>query len=400
MSFPITEAVLSSQGSIKGTFLTTSLFVRNTDNDITFYCGYIPIGENLDNGIGVLAAIGSISGKVHSGNLGNGLLEGVGSISGKAIRGTTPQPGNLAATGNISAYWYTQHFGNNLVGWSKIGDTRILLDESNEAGYKYLTGSKVGLVHRILSFGSQVPVVYGSSSITVMKAVSKPYATFGFKPISDIGILGMGSVCGDEDVHFYINKNKELCVLDANLSPKILGYSEFIDAISPGGELVLMFYDGLNKRVYISSTIGGLIYTESGMGGGFANLTAADGVVFASPDALDPITQEICTDILDMDYRGIKTLQEVMIGTDLSNDLSVAIDARYDKAGSFVTSPWKICNKEGVVFPIVSGVEFRIRVKSSAFEDFEIDYISARFKFSDKRFNRSAYKVGKQSRLL
>lgn len=393
MAITIVEATLSAQTSFEGRWASTDSFDHNSDNDITFYCDYIPIGDISDIGLGILQAVSTISGIVSFGSFSVGdTLSATCSIEGDYRPGFS-FPGLLTATGSIVGTFYDDYSRNNLVGWSKIGDVRILLDESNEAGYKHLAGNSAGLIYKILSMDDKNPVVYGSSGVTLMIPVASPYATFGFKKLSEVGLLGPGSACGDEKVHFYINKLKEFCMLSqGEMQPKVLGYAEFIEAISPGGELIVMFYDKLNKRVYISSSVGGLIFTESGMGGGFANLTAADGVVFASHSALAAVTQEVVTDIIDMQTRGIKTLQEVLVGTDLTNALYVAIDTRFNKSDAFVTSPWVITNKEGVAFPMVSGIEFRIRVKTASFEDFEIDYISARFKFSDKRFNRASRK--------
>lgn len=390
MAITIVEATLHAQSSFTGNWASTSSFGHIPENDKTFDCSAIPIGDTSSIGLGVLQALASISATPYFGSFEGEILTFTGSITGTYVPGFTGT-GLLTFTGSLAGDFLQAYSRNNLVGWSKIGDTRLLLDESNEAGYKHLAGNSAGLIYRILQLEDKHPIVYGSSGITLMAPVTSPFATFGFKKISDVGILGPGSVCGDDAKHYFINKNKELCMLEAgDAKAVVLGFAEYIEAISPGNEIVMMFYDALNERVYISSSVGGLILTKSGMGGGFANLTAADGVIFASDGALASVSQEICTDVIDMKTRGIKTIQEVLVGTALTQNLLVAIDTRFDKASAFVTSPWVSTNTEGVAFPMVSGIEFRIRAKTAAYEDFEIDYISLRFKFSDKRFNRGS----------
>jgi hypothetical protein len=116
--------------------------------------------------------------------------------------------------------------------------------------------------------------------------------------------------------------------------------------------------------------------------------------VFASPGELTtPEPLHIVTDTLDLGYRGMKTIEYIQIGTDVTKNLMAAIDYRYDKSEEFRTSPYTIVNNEGVAFTKAAGVDFRIRVKAVEFVEFDIDYINIQYKVTDKRYLRGVQGV-------
>lgn len=411
MAIDITASSILGNARISGSWGVPIGFVHIPEEDVTFYVGYYNPDSSDPADQGILGADAVISGSFHGQVWGLlAVLQAAGSISASANFGTllgslgyVTDPkvyanSLLGADASLTADFYIQYLRNNLVGWSKIGDTRIHLDESNEAGYHYLPGVASSLVHRILSLKEKYPVIYSASGIHIMLPVGSPFATFGFKRLSLLGSLGPGAVCGSDTIHYFIDTEYTLNAVEHKVDaerPTVtsLGYSEFMQALSPNNEEIVMHYDKINERAYISSSVGGFVLTTSGLGGGYANLSMADGQIFASPSVISSPSQEFCTDILDMQYRGIKTVTEIMIGTALDQTLMAAVDYRYDKSLPFVTSVFKPVNKEGVVFPIVSGVEFRIRFKTLTYDDFSIDYLTVRFKYSDKRFNRGQWAI-------
>lgn len=98
----------------------------------------------------------------------------------------------------------------------------------------------------------------------------------------------------------------------------------------------------------------------------------------------------IVTDIFDMGSRGIKTITAIEIGS-MSPGLEVAIDYRFRDGEPFSTSTYKSVYRDGIVFPIVSGVEFRVRVKATSTADFNISFLYVRWKISDKRSVRGLH---------
>lgn len=377
---------LTGQGKLTAGFQSTKPWVHVAANDRTFNC-------LTGGGQGVLKGTGELSGTLYTGNLGTGLLTGTGQLSGTMIPGVVAY-GLLTGYGSLSADFYILYKKVNWVGWSKIGDTRILLDESNEAGYRPLPGRATGYVHAILPYLDKLVVVYGDTGVFVLQPVAQPHATFGFKTLSNIGVYGPGAVCGDNEHHFFINKAKQLCevvTVPNAFDVRLLGYEEFIEQLTPNDEIVLLHRDPNRKRVYISSAIGGFIYTSQGLGGGYAKLTHADGSIFSSDAAVSSPAQEIVTDIIDFKLRGIKALESVAVGTNLTENLYVAVDYRYDYQSTFQTTAWMQCNKEGVVYPTISAVEFRIRIKTDTYDDFELDYLHLNYKIVDKRSSRVGY---------
>lgn len=98
----------------------------------------------------------------------------------------------------------------------------------------------------------------------------------------------------------------------------------------------------------------------------------------------------VVTDITDFGVRGIKTIVAIELGT-AGQSLDVAVDYRYKTTRGFSTSRWKSVNSTGSVVMLVSGIEFRVRVKGDNLNLFDLDYITVRYKYVDKRMLRGVY---------
>jgi hypothetical protein len=68
--------------------------------------------------------------------------------------------------------------------------------------------------------------------------------------------------------------------------------------------------------------------------------------------------------------------------------MSATVDYRYNYGDAFVTGAFKNCNREGIVAPILSGTDFRARIKSTSSANFNLDYVNVLYKVVDKRFIR------------
>jgi hypothetical protein len=421
MAIIIVDAQLSALGWLAGRWAASgSASARVPANDITLYLidtSERDSSETLPRGVaGIPYATAEISG-TPTGWFGVVYpLEATAEISASVIMGlllagpgVTSNPrisGNSILKANGSIYpqpvgsdppaFYVTYKRNNVVGWSKIGDTRILLDESQEAGYLTLPGRISGVIHQILPMREKFPIIYGKSGIFLLQPIGLPFATYAMRQLSRLEVYGSGAVCGGDGGHYFVDAAKRLFMVspkDGMERPVVveLGCAEFIEAITPADEQIVMHYDWRNDRAYLSTVHGGLIITTQGVGGGYAKLTAADGQLFASPEEVTSLRQELCTDVLDMHHRGIKTVMSLLIGADSVEGLEAAVDYKYNKASAFVTSSWLPVNNEGVVFPIIGGVEFRLRIRNLAYEDFRIDYVNVKFKYTDKRFNRGTF---------
>lgn len=273
----------------------------------------------------------------------------------------------------------------NWVGWSKIGSKVFQQDMTNDSGYRPMSWR--GIVYNILPLGKNA-VVYGSGGVSVLYPVIEPMPTFGCKDVLTIGIKNRTAVCGSLNKHYFIDKKGCLWTLAEDGVTK-LGFEEYLAGlVNP-----VMHYDSYNDRVYISAS--GMGYTLSGnrLGGGYAKLTGFQytegSLLITSPEAVSiPNTVMLATDAIDMGYRGMKTIEAIQVGTDTDESLEVAIDYRYDKSDTWQTTNYVATNQEGVSFIRIAGVEFRIRIKNTTYNYFEIDYINIQYKRTDKRYIR------------
>lgn len=320
-----------------------------------------------------------------------GLLSATATLSGKMIPGTVASGVISAAHASIFADFYNIPPKLNWVAWSKIGEAKVKLDLTNDAGFRPMMFP--GFVYAIKKLGKNA-VVYGANGVAELYPVGSPAPTFGYNQVSNIGLLSKDAVAGNEFLHYFIDRLGTLCRLAAQSGKGVerLGYWEFLKPLADGNKKVVLNFDELNKRLFIANGSVGFIYTDSGLGGGFSKLTALQTLgssLLTASSSIEAATGfEICTDIIDFATRGIKTVYNVDLGTDASQDLYVAVDYRFDKQTAWATTPWKLCNKEGVAFIVAAGIEFRIRVKSLVNVTLELDYLNIRYKTTDKRFYR------------
>jgi len=288
---------------------------------------------------------------------------------------------------------YTQAPKSNWVGWSKIGDSRILIDRMNEAGYMPLPFNGVAL--RCMSLGDNC-IVYGSDGIVAMVPVNSPSATYGMELISRIGLLHESAVAGSFLKHFFIGSDSCLYRLQVGeRAPTKMYYKEFMNGIIPSTstKYVSMVYDEVDDKLYISSASSGLILTSKGLGGGYAAITSVfrDGtnLYHCSPEAIVPAALSAETDTFDMEVRGLKTFRWVDLHGMIPEDTQVSLGYRYKNSGAFSYTDYKSVNKEGSVFFGITALEFRLRIRVPTYEQILIDGCTVKFTVSDKRSLRS-----------
>jgi hypothetical protein len=98
----------------------------------------------------------------------------------------------------------------------------------------------------------------------------------------------------------------------------------------------------------------------------------------------------LATEVLDFNNRRVKTLAALEVGVDSPAAIQAAIAYRYGFTKTMSTSRWKYLNKEGQVAPIVSGLEFQIKLRSSSYIDVNIDELRAKYQLVDKRITMGA----------
>ncbi len=346
-------------------------------DDVIFYCSYTDVHGNKDAGIPVVAC--SIHGTWIN-----------WSIQSSPFIVTTGQhggwPGTFFVTDSVMTvtlgwkadkdgygYFLTELFKKNWAQWSDIGEMNFTIGKGHEAGRKVMEWS--GWVWGIRKLGNRA-IAYGENGVTALFPDPNDPKDYGSDEIYRVGLKGKHAVCGDDNAHFFIDNKGQMFGLAEGLT--LLDYSEYL---SPMAANLVMSYDIESGLIYICDGSLGYVYsTRTGsLGEGPVNITgiySQGGTLYVVAPAditIDPF--EICTGIYDEGTRNSKSIHSLEIATDLTATLSAAIDHRLDKSAAFETTKWQTVDARGMVPIPVYCQEYRIRIKSSVYEYFEIDRI-------------------------
>jgi hypothetical protein len=249
-----------------------------------------------------------------------------------------------------------------------------------------------GTIHCVKSLGKNV-AVYGSGGIDVLVQTDAPFPTFGLQHISGVHIADRGAVGGDENVHVFMDDSGTMWRLGADLGLARLGYEEFFSSM-PGDDIIVTYNIQENEFV-VSDDSEAYILTSAGLGEANQLIMSQeyyDGEIVGIYDAsITDAEGRFRTDTFDMGLRTIKQITAIEVGFEGDTTLSVGVYTRFNKAGSFIFSGYKVANKEGIVYPLVSGVDFQLRLKGTDYSKTRITYIVVRYKVSDKRSIRGLY---------
>lgn len=324
----------------------------------------------------LLNAQGEISGIWGSASVVADPLEARGEISGVFIS-SMPWPAVLEATAEIytDLAVFEEKAYNNWVAWSKIGTADFTLDRTNDAGRRPMDWN--GWVYSVKGMDKNV-IVYGAGGITLMYPVSEPFPTFGFKSLWPQGLLAKNLVCGNDQVHYFVDASGSLCSLTSQ-GVKALGYREDLRSLATHGKAPTMHYDELNHLVYICDGTIGFTYSENGLGGGPINVTGVQAYgaepLVVAPVSLTTPDFEMLTNIITCGLVEVKTLQKITIATADPASFWFAVDYRTDIRKDFITTAWKQFEPTGEGWINLSFMEMRLRVKSTAI-DAQIDDIT------------------------
>lgn len=355
--------------SIGGNFSSYPAAVRNTALDTTYDCLLLG-NDGLPKGIIPLAV--AIEGTWHNKHIVAELFELAITNPGSIVLGKLfSSSGIIPITLSIVQADITLDSSkSNWIKWSNIGSLDFTIWKDNIAGERPLDWK--GYTYSIKKLGSKV-VVYGGGGVSFLMPSNN---VFGLQTIDKVGLKGKHSVCGTDSEHYFIDRVGRLYSLTDSLS--LLDYREYLSLLTSS---TVMSFDKINRIIYICDGIRGFVYSidNKSLGEGPINVTGIDsqnGVfyVLASSTISNPMF-EICTDIYDLGSRKSKTINSVELGTDTTNDLFVSIDYRHDKSQPFKTLPWHKVSPNGVTTLPCYGVEFRIRIKKTTYNYFELDYI-------------------------
>jgi len=277
----------------------------------------------------------------------------------------------------------------NWIKWSNIGSLDFTIWKDNIAGERPMDWK--GWIYAIKKLGNKV-VVYGEGGVSMLVPTG---TAFVLQTVYRIGLKGKQAVAGNESVHFFVDTKGQLFIFGEAVSkaslfeaasyPEKLDYSEYLANMTNP----VLSWDELNSLLYICDGTTGYVYNprDKSLGKGPANITGISsqgGTLYvAAPATITTPVFEICTDIYDFNTRRGKTIRNVQLGADITKTLSVALDYRRDKATVFSTTDWRPVNAQGIAFITCFGQEFRVKVKSSAYEYFELDYLMISGKIHD-----------------
>lgn len=275
----------------------------------------------------------------------------------------------------------------NWVKWSDIGYLDFTIGKDNVAGQRPMDWK--GWVYEIKKLGSRV-IVYGENGVSALIPVGN---TYGLDIIHKLGLKGKQAVAGDEDVHFFIDKegvlwsigtkSKEVTVGKAG---KLSGAGESIDELYYSEYLAslnnpVLSWDVKNKLLYICDGALGFIYSpgDRSLGEGPINITGVgyQGTTqyIVAPATISTSTFEMWTDTYDMGMRRGKSTISLEFGIDLTIALKAAIRYRLNKAVAFTQTDWVTVDERGLAFIQCYGQEFQFGAKVDSYQYFELDYI-------------------------
>lgn len=277
--------------------------------------------------------------------------------------------------------------------WSNIGDASFTPDLRNESGFRRdLYGGEIYHVRRL---GDGI-VIYSSGGVTSMTPVTSPSATFGFKEVHNIGIKNRGAMGGNLNRHVFIDH--ENCVWKNSAAGiERLGYTKYIKALNAND--VIVNYNIYTDDFYISDGVKSLILSSQGM----ANYPYPVNAVWYDdedshgicglPETPDVTEMLIVSHIIDMGYRGQKTIFSIELGASILSGIEIAVDWRMSLIDEFQRTEFVPINNEGVAAIMAAGIEFRVCVKADHFikDESSLDYIIARWKMTDLRGLRGVY---------
>lgn len=253
---------------------------------------------------------------------------------------------------------------------SKIGDAFDFTKDDSHESVRMPT-EHPGWIYQAKQLNEKM-VMYGENGVTVLSPRDQYWSS---RMILNVGLKGKNAIAGNQGRHVCVDKTNILWDFSSEgLIPH--DYSQFLSLL---GNCLVISYDERLKSFYISDANYTFIYNQYGLGKGpiaISGMGYRYGIFYVvSPSTLTTAPFEICTDIHDLGNRDRKEIMSMKFGTDVTQDLYVAIDYRWNKAQTWFTTPWVKTDRFGVASIRISGIEFRFRAKLKTYAFMKLDYI-------------------------
>lgn len=279
------------------------------------------------------------------------------------------------------------------IAWAGIGGFDFRISTQATAGYAHTNQgmSGYGQVWRVKKLGNSI-VIYTNSGIfsTDFQVSQSP----GWSVPADLGKVepyNCRSIAAGNYAHFYIDKNLKLWKLTKE-GFEYLDYKYYVNKLTMDN--IHLVYDETVGKLYISDGVISYILTAKGLYQSHQCVTSVGrrrGLLCGFFIDTEDYSARLVSNTLDFNSRGYKTLQCLEMGLTSNDAVTGAIQYK-NAAGTFVEPPAKTFTDDGIVFPIISGIDMRVVIETDDYRTagLEIDYINAKVKYTDKRFRRSA----------
>lgn len=299
--------------------------------------------------------------------------------------------------------------GSNWIMWSSIGGGDFPLWLLYPSGYEQLSlgPTKENIIHAMkrnefgwapLPFNGTVQmlkplgdavIAYGDEGI---QAILPRGNKVGFRKISNLGILGRGAVGGDDNSHVFLDSRGALWELGGDLALRRLGYEEYLSAF-PATSTTLTFKPS-PKEVFICSPDKGFVLNSNGLAEHYQRITSG---AFLNGDFYAVMSTQASTDIRvktashDNRRQGLKQLHDIQVWYEDITNLKVKVYFRYDHNSTYLEWGPTSVNPQGVVYPGVSGLNFKIEITGTPGTNPRLDGIEVRWNLVDKRAIRGVF---------
>ena len=304
----------------------------------------------------------------------------------------------------IGGDWYETgedtSYAANFVSWSNVGggdilgtnwfhaiintDTYLDFLERNDSGFMPMPWQ--GEVLRVMQLGAGF-MVYGDNGIAYMKRVVEPYPGYGMIELLKLGIADRGAAGGNNKQHRFVDTSGALWSIDGELNLQRLGYTEYFNPmvnnditiemdesrgdfyISDASNCFLLTSNGLSELPQIVNSVMYNVYAEGTVG------------VFESSGDSEFRLQ---SQTIDFGTRSIKTIMNVQLHTEDTSSMTIALKHRMTPSVGWSTTSYKTVTVEGVVTFMVSGAEFIVLVKKSAYSGVAVEGMTITWNISGK----------------
>lgn len=283
-----------------------------------------------------------------------------------------------------------------IIAWGIIGDTEFRYQIGQENGWMILP--YIGKTLAAIPMGEMV-YVYHQNGIQRLTPVQQPLPTFGAATFGNIGPISRDCVAGDNSAHLMLGSDRELYIIlpekalsDQGKMPISLDYREFMkNLVDP-----IVTFDSVRRQWWIGDKNRCFIYNGTGLSeasytptmlGNYHGQLLACGSTHGDDSAIATINA------VSINTRAMKTLMTVE--ADIRADAATGqVLWRTDFRKPLQASPEKTLDPRGFFFPVVSGTELEVRIKTSDFRNTHLSKLWLRYKATDRTSVRGVMHAG------